>query len=88
MLTPELQIRIVDEGVGMSGVPKPESGGASGWTRVAMIIVRLALLVFLIWALFTARLPMNTPVAEDSPNPAHNSGNATELSADDPQYLG
>lgn len=38
------------------------------WSRFAMTVVRVALLVFLIWTLFSARFASETPVAEDAPS--------------------
>lgn len=38
-----------------------------GWTRAVIIVVRVALLVFLLWALFSSRFPGRTPVAGDTP---------------------
>jgi len=53
-----------------------------------MIVVRLALLVFLVWALFSARFPTNTPVAEDSSAPRQNSSTIAEPCTTPPQQLG
>jgi len=58
------------------------------WSRAAMIAVRLTLLVFLLWALFSARFPVNTPVAEDSPAPSQNSRTVAEPYSAAPQQLG
>jgi hypothetical protein len=47
------------------------------WTRVAMAAVRVALLAFLIWTLFSARFASETPVAEDVPSTPQNSRTTT-----------
>jgi len=44
-----------------------------GWSRFAMTVVRVALLVFLIWTLFSARFATETPIAEDVPLTPQNS---------------
>jgi hypothetical protein len=46
--------------------------------RAAMIVVRLALLVFLIWALVSAKFPDETPVAEDGAAPTQNTHTVVE----------
>jgi len=42
--------------------------GPERWSRFAMTIVRVALLVFLIWTLFSAKFASETPIAEDVPS--------------------
>ena len=72
----------------MSGVRDTAIADRGNWSRAAMIVVRLALLVFLVWALFSARFPTNTPVAEDSSIPSQNSHTISEPCTTNPQQLG
>lgn len=72
----------------MSSVPESSISETRTWTRAAMIVVRLALLVFLLWALVSARFPENTPVAEDSPAPSQTSHTAAEPCSSSAQQLG
>lgn len=58
------------------------------WSRAAMIVVRLALLVFLIWTLFSARFASETPVAEDAPSAPQNSRTITAPRPTDGGRLG
>jgi hypothetical protein len=53
-----------------------------------MVVVRLALLVFLVWALVSAKFPANTPVAEDTPAPSQNSRTIADPCSALPQQLG
>jgi len=71
----------------MSSVPQSTIADKVKWTRAMMIVVRLALLVFLVWALFSARFPSNTPIAEDSSTPSQNSRTVAEPSSTHPQQL-
>lgn len=66
-----------------------ENGAANGrWTRAAVIIVRVALLVFLLWALISANFPGQTPVAEDAV-PSHKESQAVVAPcSDSPNHLG
>jgi hypothetical protein len=50
----------------MNSVPDPAIADKFSWTRAAVIVVRIALLVFLVWALVSARFPEHTPVADDA----------------------
>ena len=43
------------------------------WAKAATNVIRLVLLAFLICILFTARFPLETPVAEDGAAPTQNS---------------
>ena len=54
----------------MSVEDEPVIGETGRWTRAAVILLRLALLVFLVWALVSARLARETPVAGDPSPPA------------------
>jgi hypothetical protein len=38
----------------------------SHWARAAVIVIRAALIVFLLWILASAKLPVDSPVAEDA----------------------
>ena len=71
----------------MSSVPQSTIANNVKWTRAMMVIVRLALLVFLIWALFSARFPSNTPIAEDSSTPSQNSCTVAAPSSAQPHQL-
>lgn len=66
-------------------IDKTEHGG---WTRAAVIVVRVALLVFLVWALFSANFPAQTPVAEDTTSSKRDSRTAVAPSSDTPAELG
>lgn len=72
----------------MSSVPDSAIAEKPKWTRAAMIVVRLALLVFLVWALASARFPAETPIAEDIPSPNINSRTVAEPCATLVQQLG
>ena len=71
----------------MSSVPDPAIADKKIWSRGAMIVVRLALLVFLVWALVSARFPDNTSVAEDSAAPSQNSQSVSEPCSTRPNQL-
>lgn len=62
----------------MSSVSDPAGVEKKAWSRATMIIVRVALLVFLVWALISARFPENTPVAEDAASPDQSSLSVSE----------
>lgn len=47
----------------------PSGENTTWWAKAAMNAVRLALLIFLIWALFSARFLTENPVAEDGTAP-------------------
>lgn len=47
----------------------PEAPEPALWTRAGLTLLRLALVVFLVWALFSGRFPGDTPVAEDAAAP-------------------
>ena len=72
----------------MSSVPDPAISDKRIWSRATMIVVRLALLVFLVWALVSARFPDNSPVAEDSASPGQNSHSVSEPCSTPPNQLG
>ncbi len=72
----------------MSSVPDPAIADKKTWSRATMIVVRVALLVFLMWALVSARFPDNTPVAEDSVPPGQNSHAVSEPCSAPPNQLG
>ena len=76
------------KGLRMSSVPDPAIAEKTTWSRATMIVVRLALLVFLVWALVSARFPENTPVAEDSSAPSQNSQSVTDPCPTPPNQLG
>lgn len=75
-------------GLRMSSVPHSATAGNARWTRAVMVVVRLALLVFLVWALVSAKFPANTPVAEDTPSPSQNSRTIADPCSALPQQLG
>lgn len=72
----------------MSGAEDSATTESAKWTRAAIIVVRLALLVFLVWVLITAKIPANTPVAEDSPSPTQNSRTVAEPCSPPPHRIG
>lgn len=72
----------------MSSVPDPAIADKKTWSRMTMMVVRVALLVFLVWALVSARFPENTPVAEDNPAPSQNSRTVSEPCSAPPNQLG
>jgi hypothetical protein len=72
----------------MSSLQDPAIADKNTWNRATMIVVRVALLVFLVWALVSARFPENTPVAEDSPAPSQNSHTISEPCSAPPNQLG
>jgi len=72
----------------MGSVPDSAIADKATWSRAAMIVVRLALLVFLVWALVSTRFPENTPVAEDSPASSQHSRTVAEPCAAAPHQLG
>jgi hypothetical protein len=76
------------KGLRMSSVPDPAIAEKKTWSRATMIVVRLALLVFLVWALVSARFPENSPVAEDSAAPGQNSHSVSEPCPAPPNQLG
>ena len=58
------------------------------WTRAVLIAVRLVLVVFLLWALVSTRLPADTPVAEDAVTPTEISQSSDDPCTTDSQHLG
>lgn len=66
-------------------IDKAEHGG---WTRAAVIVVRVALLVFLVWTLISANFPAQTPVAEDATPSKRDSRTAVAPGSDTPAGLG
>ncbi len=58
------------------------------WSRTAMTLVRLALLVFLIWTLFSARFARETPIAGDVPSPNRDSRTIAEPCPTDDRQIG
>ena len=89
MLTNRLLVRnLLEKGLRMSSVPDPAIADKKTWSRATMIVVRAALLVFLVWALVSARFPDNTPVAEDNPSPSQNSRTVTEPCPAQPSQFG
>ena len=89
MLTNRLLVRnLLEKGLRMSSVPDPAIADKKTWSRATMIVVRVALLVFLVWALVSARFPDNTPVAEDSVPPGQNSHAVSEPCSAPPNQLG
>ncbi len=79
---------LIEKGLRMSSVPDSATAGNARWTRAVMVVFRLALLVFLVWALVSARFPENTPVAEDSPAPSQNSRTIADPCSAQPHELG
>lgn len=75
-------------GLRMSSVPDSATAGSARWTRAVMVVVRLALLVFLVWALVSAKFHANTPVAEDTPAPSQDSRTIADPCSALPQQLG
>jgi hypothetical protein len=65
-------------------VNRPETadpGGHGGWTRAMVIVVRVALLVFLLWTLYSSHFSERTPVAGDPPpTPAESHSSAVPCS--------
>ncbi len=72
----------------MSNVPDPAIANNGIWSRATMIVLRLALLVFLVWALVSARYPGQPSVAEDSGVPGQNNESVTEPCSTSPNQLG
>ncbi len=72
----------------MSSVPDPAIAEKITWSRATMFVVRLALLVFLVWALVSTRLPDHSPVAEDSAAPGQNNHSAAEPCTAPPNQFG
>lgn len=72
----------------MNSVPDPAVMEKKAWSRATMIIVRVALLVFLVWALVSARFPENTPMAEDAASPNQNSHSVAEPCSTPEEHLG
>lgn len=66
-------------------IDKTEYGG---WPRAAVIAIRVALLVFLVWALISANFPAQTPVAEDATPSKRDSRTAVAPSSDTQANLG
>ena len=58
--------------------------GNAGWTRAVMIVIRVALLVFLLWTLASSRFPGRTPVAGDTPAAPAESHSSAVPSSDAP----
>lgn len=56
----------------------PEAVEPALWTRAGLTLLRLALVVFLVWALFSGRFPGDTPVAKDAPATGSNGQTTTE----------
>lgn len=79
---------LILEGLRMSSVQDSAITDTVKWTRAAMIVARLALLVFLVWVLVSAKIPANNPVAEDSPTPAKNSRTVAEPRSAPAQQIG
>ncbi len=65
-----------------------DSAGNGGWARTAVIVVRVALLVFLLWTLISANFPDQTPVAEDAAPSNIDSRTAVAPCSDVPSDLG
>lgn len=76
------------KGLRMSSVPDPAIAEKLTWSRATMFLVRLALLVFLVWALVSTRLPDNSPVAEDAASPGQTNHSASEPGTEPPNQLG
>lgn len=76
------------KGLRMSSVPDPAIVDKKIWSRAMIIIVRGALLIFLVWALVSTRIPENTPVADDSAAPSQNSQSASEPCSAPPNQFG
>jgi hypothetical protein len=53
-----------------------------------VIVVRVALLLFLVWALVSARTLENTPVAEDAGPSSQDNRRAVEPQTAPPDHLG
>jgi hypothetical protein len=62
----------------MSDSPVEIPPGPGRWQRVVMTVVRVALVVFLLWALLSGKLSTPTPVAGDPPAADPDSRSATE----------
>ena len=56
----------------------PETAEPALWTRAGLTLLRLTLVVFLVWALFSGRFPDDTPVAEDAAATGSNGQTTTE----------
>jgi len=76
------------KGLRMSSVPDPAIAEKTTWSRATMIVVRLALLVFLVWALVSARFPENSSVAEDAAVPSQNSHSVSDSCSAPPNQFG
>jgi hypothetical protein len=63
----------------------PETGW---WARAVMIILRLALLAFLAWALLWGGLQVETPVAEDTGSPTQTGRTAADPCTEIPELRG
>lgn len=59
-----------------------------GWTRASVFVIRAALLVFLLWALISANIPTQTPVAEDSAPSESNNRTVVAPESSSPPGLG
>ena len=62
----------------MNQMPEPAISEPVRWTRAAVMIVRVVLLVFLLWALISTNFPGETPVAEDGAAPPQDSRTAVD----------
>lgn len=56
----------------------PETTEHALWTKAGLTLLRLALVVFLVWVLFSSRFPAETPFAEDAASPDRNGQTAAE----------
>lgn len=65
----------------MREIPEIVPPGSGIWTKATMILVRLVLVVFLVWVLFSAKIATNNPVAEDTPSTSQNSKSVVDPSA-------
>jgi hypothetical protein len=57
---------LTEELNGVEHNSKHPSAAHPGWARAVVIVIRAALIVFLLWILVSAKLPSISPVAEDA----------------------
>ena len=58
------------------------------WRRTAVIVMRLAFVLFLLWALLSGKISTPTPVAGDNPTSNPDSRSATEPCSSSEDRLG
>jgi hypothetical protein len=62
----------------MNDIPGDIRQDPGRWQRAVVIIVRVALVVFLLWALLSGKISTPTPVAGDPPTANPDDRSATE----------